>query len=156
AVGDTVRIGPPVGAMTLAAAVDDRELLLIGGGTGTAPMRALLESIPVGDARPVTLLLAARGPAELYDLAAMSAAVELRPAVTLVVALEQPDGYAGSRALAGQALSGQAHDALGQLGDLSGHEVFLAGPPGMLRSCLAALAELGVPTERLHFDVLNE
>jgi NAD(P)H-flavin reductase len=139
--GDVLRLGPPLGAMTLAAASPDRPLILVGGGTGAAPMRAVLESLPVGDSRPVTLLLAARSPAELYDLPAISAAVERRPSVTLVTATE----VSGVRADA----------ALGSL-PLVDSEIFLAGPPAMLHACLAVAASLDVPAERLHFDVLND
>jgi ferredoxin-NADP reductase/hemoglobin-like flavoprotein len=157
-VGDTLRIGPPLGAMTLAAAAPERDVLLVGGGTGAAPMRALLESLPVADPRRVTLVLAARGRSQLYDLDAVCEAVRLRPAVTLIIATEQEE-YGEPRGLPGPvaaALTGRADEVLGQLGELREREVFLAGPPGMLAACREAAAKLDIPAEHLHVDVLGE
>ncbi|HEX6873042.1 MAG TPA: globin domain-containing protein, partial [Micromonosporaceae bacterium] len=67
-VGDVLRIGPPVGHQ-LTLAQPERDLLLIAGGTGLAPLRALIEQVAAeGGRRRVQLFLGARTERELYDL----------------------------------------------------------------------------------------
>ena len=44
-VGDTLRLGPPDGSMALEAEMSS-DLLLVAGGTGLAPLQALVEEWP--------------------------------------------------------------------------------------------------------------
>lgn len=143
-VGDTLRLGPPIGALTLEAAAPDRPLLLVAGGTGLAPMKALLAGL--ADDRPVTLLLATRGPADLYDLPAISDLVTRRSAATLLVAFDQ-DGYAEPPLTV---FRGRAHEVLPRIGDLADREIFVAGPTAMLHACAGTLADLGA--HHVHLD----
>jgi NAD(P)H-flavin reductase/hemoglobin-like flavoprotein len=67
-IGDTVLLGPARGAMTLDPS-SDRDLLCVAGGTGLAPMRALIEQISASAKRRTTrLIVGARTRRELYDL----------------------------------------------------------------------------------------
>lgn len=68
--GDVLRLGPPGGSMTVDHAKDDG-LLCLGGGTGIAPIRALVEDVAAhGSHRPVEVFYGARteyGPWNGYD-----------------------------------------------------------------------------------------
>src|SRR4029453_17365741 len=67
AVGDVLRLGPPVGHLALAPE-SDRDLLLIAGGIGLAPMKALVDQIARhGPARRVDLFLGFRTEDDVYD-----------------------------------------------------------------------------------------
>lgn len=157
-IGDALRLGPPIGTATVDEA-GDRDLLLVGGGTGLAPMKAIVDGLSTQDGRRVTLVHAVRDPAGLYDLAALSALVEHRPAVTLVASIDNLREYPSTPALPSsvrQILAGRATDALRQLGDISRRAVYLAGPPAMLRACLDTLSELGLPNDQVHYDVISE
>jgi NAD(P)H-flavin reductase len=79
AVGDILRMGAPVGDMTLTHA-DGRDLLLVAGGTGLAPLKALVDQL-IADPdtrrqRRVHLFFGARTAEELYDLPAVRGLVQ--------------------------------------------------------------------------------
>ena len=143
AVGDTVRIGRAEGEMGLPES--GRDLLMIAGDTGVAPLKALLtELAATGDPRSAVLFWGARNLAELYDIEEVAAiARECRRATVVPVISE---GEAGPYA------SGLVTDAVAAYGEWSAHEVYLAGPPMMLAATSAALYQLGVAPDRIHHD----
>jgi NAD(P)H-flavin reductase len=143
AVGDKVRISRAEGEMVLPAS--GRDLLMIAGDTGVAPLKALLtELAATGDPRAVVLFWGARTLAELYDIDEITAiAAAARRATVVPVISEGP---------AGPYASGLVTDAVAAYGEWSGHEVYLAGPPLMLAATSAALLQLGVDPDRIHHD----
>ena len=76
-VGDTLRLGAPLGSRLTLAGVGGRDLLLVASGTGLAPLRALVEQIALNARRirppQVALLVAARDERDLYDRATIDA-----------------------------------------------------------------------------------
>ncbi|WP_433479329.1 globin domain-containing protein [Spirillospora sp. CA-142024] len=146
--GDTVLLGPPEGAMTLDPA-SDRALLLIGGGTGLAPMKALAEqAVAAGGDRDVRLLVAAREESALYDLAGLRLLETAFARLRVVPVL--------SRAPAPGALKGRVPDVLpGLLHGVRDHEAYVAGPAPLVRRTVTALQRLGVPLTRIHHDLLT-
>ncbi|MDY7085484.1 MAG: flavohemoprotein [Actinomycetota bacterium] len=142
--GDPVRLGRAEGAMTLPAD-PGRDLLMIAGDTGVAPLKALLTEIAdTGDPRSAVLFWGVRDLNELYDIdeiAAIAGAAR-RATVVPVVSEGDPGPYA----------SGLVTDAVAAYGEWSGHEVYLAGPPLMLAATSAALQQLGVAPSRIHHD----
>ncbi|WP_157408298.1 FAD-binding oxidoreductase [Actinoplanes sp. N902-109] len=136
--GDKIRVARAEGGMTLPG--NQRELLLIAGDTGVAPLKALITELAVtGDPRPATLFWAALTPAELYDIDDIARIAAAAPQVSVV-----------------PVLTGGELDVLvetvASYGDWSGHEVFLAGPPQMLAVTGTALLQSGVPPHHLHYD----
>jgi NAD(P)H-flavin reductase/hemoglobin-like flavoprotein len=143
-VGDRVRLGRAEGDMGLPER-PGRNLLLIAGDTGVAPLKALLtELAATGDPRSAVLFWGARTLDELYDIddVARIAAAGRRTTVVPVIS----EGEAGPYA------SGLVTDAVAAYGEWSDHEVYLAGPPVMLAATSAALRLLGVDPERIHHD----
>ncbi|MFC5187574.1 globin domain-containing protein [Actinomadura harenae] len=154
--GDTVLLGPAAGAMTPPADAG-RDLLLVAGGTGLAPLRAIVEqAASTGLHRDVHLLLAARTEHDLYDLPELRRLEASCPWLRVTPVLSgASDGESPGDDVPGD---GRPHgaavaEALERLGDWSGHEVYLAGPAGMIRATTARLRRLGVPPEQIHHEL---
>jgi NAD(P)H-flavin reductase/hemoglobin-like flavoprotein len=143
-VGDTVRISRAEGAMGLAPE-PDRDLLMIAGDTGVAPLKALLtELAATGDPRSAVLFWGARTLDELYDIDEIAEIARAARRATVVPVISE--GEAGPYA------SGLVTDAVAAYGEWSNHEVYLAGPPLMLAATSVALQALGVHPEHIHHD----
>lgn len=142
-VGDALRVGPAAGTMTL----DDdlsRDLLLVTGGTGLAPAKALLEELAgrrTGHRR-VRLFLGARHREDLYDADWLTAMERRRPWLRVVPVLDDGPGADG----------GTVADAVGRRGDFSDHRAYVSGPPEMVGATVRRLRERGLPGERIHHD----
>lgn len=136
AVGTWVVAEGPYGVMT-----PERRsrpgVLLIAGGAGITPLRALLESLPVVDGEDVALLYRARGADHLVFVDELEAIAARRGARILYVLGEDPE------LLATPAL-------LGLVPDVADRDVFLCGPPPMAAAVRGALREAGLPRGHLH------
>jgi NAD(P)H-flavin reductase len=143
-VGDRIRISRAEGDMTLPEQ-STRDLLMIAGDTGVAPLKALLtELADTGDSRSAVLFWGVRDLNELYDIDEIAAVARAarRATVVPVVSEGDPGPYA----------SGLVTDAVAAYGEWSDHEVYLAGPPLMLAATSLALQQLGVSPDRIHHD----
>ncbi len=143
--GDPVRLGPPEGDMVLRP-TRQRDLLFVAGGTGLAPIRALIEEVAqgsIGDAREVSLFIGARTADELYGLDDMLRMSQrhhwLR--VRAAVSDERIPG-----------LEGTLPEVLAEFGPWYRHEAYLCGPPQMLSGAVHALRRHGVPPRHIHYD----
>jgi len=112
--------------------------LLIAGGVGITPLRALFETLP-GD---VTLLYRARTAEDLALGGELEAIARWRGAKVLY-ALNGPDGRRPS--LTAQSLRAS-------FPDLAGHDVYICGPHGFARDLYEALRTAGVPDRRIHHE----
>jgi predicted ferric reductase len=131
----------PYGAMT-AARRTKRKVLLIAGGIGITPLRALFESLPAhpGD---LTLLYRVGREDEVVFGPELAALAQQRGARLVVVA--------GHRAELGyDPLSAPALAA--NIPDLRLHDVYLCGPDPMTRSTVQALRAAKVPRRRIHHE----
>ncbi|MCZ7417636.1 globin domain-containing protein [Streptomyces sp. WMMC897] len=148
--GDVLRLGPAAGNMTVDHGTDNG-LLCLGGGTGIAPIKALVEDVAEhGRPRPVEVFYGARSDHDLYDLETMLKLGSLHPwlAVRPVVADGCPVRAAG--------LAGQLPDAVRGAGRWGTYDGYLSGPPGMIRSGIDALVGVGIPASRIRHDSLDE
>ncbi len=69
--GDVIRLGAPGGSMTVDHSTSNG-LLCVGGGTGIAPIKALIEDVAEhGTRRPVEVFYGARSDHDLYDIDTM-------------------------------------------------------------------------------------
>jgi NAD(P)H-flavin reductase/hemoglobin-like flavoprotein len=149
--GDVLRLGPPSGSMTVDHATDSG-LLCVGGGTGIAPIRALVEDVAEhGRSRPVEVFYGARSDHDLYDLDSMMRLEQKHRWLSVRPVVATPPGSAFTNAL-----PGQLPDAVRQYGPWSEYDGYLSGPPGMIRSGVDALVASGVPAERIRHDSLAE
>jgi NAD(P)H-flavin reductase/ferredoxin len=145
-VGQSVKVEGPLGDFWLRQA--DAPLLLVAGGSGLAPILALLEdALAQGVQRPVHLLFGARSQTDLYGLATIEALAKAWPVAfqfTPVLSAEpEGSGWAGARGMVGEAVAGQL---------LPGAHAYLCGPPPMVDAISTLLRERGVPREHIHAD----
>jgi NAD(P)H-flavin reductase/hemoglobin-like flavoprotein len=143
-VGDVVRLGPPVGQLTLDPD-SDRDLLLVGGGTGLAPLKALVEQVAQGDTpRRVHLFVGARSERRLYDRADLERLATTYPWLTLTLAVSDDEEFDGERGL--------LSDVVVRHGPWNHWDVYVCGSPQMVEATTARLVETRVPEERIRFE----
>lgn len=130
----------PYGAMT-ASRRRGGKVLLLAGGAGITPLRALFETLPAapGD---LTLLYRARSRQDLALWAELEEIAAERGA-RLVYAVNGPDG-------ARPEITAQGLRRM--LPDIDRHDVYLCGPPGLAEESYSALREAGVPERRIHHE----
>lgn len=112
------------------------ESLLIAGGVGVTPIRALLEELD-GHAVVIHRVTAERDAVlhdELRELAIAKGAE-----VHLVTGPPVPDRLA-------------PRELARLVPDIAERDVFLCGPPPMMNAVLRTLADLGVPKQQIHFE----
>jgi ferredoxin-NADP reductase len=143
-----VAVAPPRGRFTVDPARPG-EVVLIAGGIGITPLRAMLQALAArpGRAGRVVLHYLARGPEglvwhdEFARLAASWPAFRYRPRVTGAA----PE-WAGARGRPGAA------ELVAELADPAAADYYLCAPVAMIDEICAALAGLGVPAARLHHE----
>lgn len=148
--GMSLGIRGPFGDFFLRPA--DPPILCVAGGSGLAPLIAIIEQELRSAARPrdLTLLFGARSQADLYlqeEIQRFQRQWPVRFDFVPVLSAEPADsGWSGRR--------GMVHEHLQPLlGDrLTAHHAYLCGPPPMIDACVAVLAEAGTPAAAIHFD----
>lgn len=144
-IGDQVKLNGAYGTFIGDPSVDT-PVLCLAAGTGLAPILALAEAaLRRGYKRPVTLIVSARGAADLYARGILSwwHAKHRSFDYKLTLTREQKDGY----------LHGRIDTVLPTLfADLSTHSVFAAGSPGFVDSCVASAEKLGARKEFIHTE----
>ncbi|MFD8798266.1 globin domain-containing protein [Streptomyces atroolivaceus] len=144
--GHRVRLGPPQGEMTLATA-GDRDLLMVAGGTGLAPIRALIEQAAAsGMRRHVDLFVGARTAQELYGLDDMLRLAQRHHWLSVRAAVSHEN-------IPGQ--QGTLPQVLNEFGPWDWHEAFLCGPPDMVTTAVRTLLHQGTPRAHIHHDPLD-
>jgi ferredoxin-NADP reductase/DMSO/TMAO reductase YedYZ heme-binding membrane subunit len=138
--GVKVRAEGPYGAFTSDRA-RSRQVLLLAGGVGITPIRALFETLPAqrGD---LTLLYRASRPEDLLFREELEAIAARRGARLrfLVGAREEVGDPINPRTLAKL------------VPQLASHDVFLCGPEPMAQAAVRALRKAGVPKARIHHE----
>jgi len=151
-VGDRLQARGPLGAFTMRSRADT-PLLFIAGGTGLAPVLALVEQQARFDPRREMLLLwGMRRSADFYALDTLRSLLDQAPGLRVRLVAEQ----GGATAPASERLAfetGTVLDALARSpAVLAGRDLYIAGPPAMLRGLAQALQAQGVDSRRLHVD----
>jgi NAD(P)H-flavin reductase/hemoglobin-like flavoprotein len=145
-VGDCVLLGDAGGAMTLTAS--DRDLLCLAGGTGLAPIKAIVEQAITADKaashpRKITLFVGARQHFDLYDLEDLQLLEATSPSLRVIPVLSEQPGYSG--------LTGTLPDAVGKQELRENTEAYICGPPAMVRQTAAVLAAT-IPASHIQHD----
>ncbi|MFF2007767.1 globin domain-containing protein [Streptomyces sp. NPDC058195] len=148
--GDVLYLGRPTGSMTVDHSTHNG-LLCLGGGTGIAPIRALVEDVAAhGDRRPVAVFYGARSDHGLYDIDTMTRLQNTFPWLTVHPVVDTGAGAAGGP------IRGPLPDAVRGRGPWHQYDAYLSGPPGMIRSGVDVLRGLGVPAGRIRHDRFDE
>jgi CDP-4-dehydro-6-deoxyglucose reductase len=145
---DILRIEGPLGTFFIRNDQPDRPMIMMGGGTGFAPLKSMIEDLLAhGDRRPIHLFWGARTTTELYlkDLPESWAAEHNHIRFSAAVSEEQQSGE--------ELVSGLVHEAVvAAYPDLSGHDVYMSGPPAMIDAARPAFLACGLPERRLFYD----
>lgn len=145
-VGDTVEVAGPYGNCFYTPDCTDRGLLLIGTGSGLAPLQGIvLDALRHGHSGPIRLYHGSWKPDGLYlveELRRLSAAHPNFTYVPCVDAEATPD-YRQGRA---------DHVALADLPDLKGWSVCLCGHPDMVKSAKKRAFLAGASMQAIYSD----
>jgi NAD(P)H-flavin reductase len=123
-----------------------RDVVMIAGGTGLAPMRAILEDLAQwGDNPRVHLFYGGRVRADLYDLQYLFMMAGSNPWLTVVPALETEADTATME-------QGTLADVVTRYGAWAERDILVAGSPSMIRSTVSRMLVAGTPLDRISYD----
>lgn len=144
--GDRVRVEGPHGTAYLRES-HRGPILALAGGSGLAPIKAIVErALAIALPQPIHLYFGVRDERDLYleDHFRRLAATE--PKLSFVPVLSEPTGRTRRR-------TGFVADAVAaDFRDLDGAKAYVAGPPVMVETCVAAVKRLGVRSQDCHAD----
>ena len=141
--GDKLRLGPPVGQLVLDP-VSTRPLLLVGGSTGLAPLKSIVDQLARDGGRPTHLYFGARSVREIYDRKDLELLAERYPWLTVVIAISDDIRWKGLR--------GPVGTVVANAGGWESHDVFVCGSPAMVKFTVAKLIASGVPENQIKFE----
>ncbi|TQK43403.1 ferredoxin-NADP reductase [Streptomyces sp. SLBN-118] len=134
----------PYGALT-AARRRHRKVLLVAGGVGITPLRALFEALPAGPG-DLTLLYWAHTERDLALRGELEAIADARRA-RLYYSVDSVNGRRGARLTASTLQK--------VVPDITRHDVYLCGPPAMTEAARAALRGAGVRAGHIHQEIFE-
>jgi NAD(P)H-flavin reductase/hemoglobin-like flavoprotein len=143
--GDVWRIGSPMGRMRVDRTAG-RDLLMIAGGTGVAPVRAILQDLARwGDNPRAHVFLGGRKAHDLYALESLRRMATVNPWLTVVPVLEDEPEFASVE-------HGTLVEVVTRYGSWSDRDVVISGSPGMIRATVSRLLVAGTPLDRISYD----
>jgi CDP-4-dehydro-6-deoxyglucose reductase len=146
--GALLRIQGPLGTFFLRED-SSRPLVMIAGGTGYAPIQAMLRHVfERGRSREIVFYWGVRAARDLYADAQLREWAGKQAGFRYMPVLSEPapeDRWRGR--------TGFVHDAvLADYPDLSGHDIYLSGPPPMVQAARAAFPTHGADPLHIYSD----
>lgn len=142
-----VRIEAPLGDFYIREE-SNRPIILVAGGTGFAPIKAMVEQLrSEQDTRPIHLYWGAKSLVDLYQRELVKSWVfaggfKFTPVLSQA---NDADRWQGQ--------SGYVHEVVAaDYADLSGFDVYMAGPPQMIVAAQTQFLKQGLPREQLFSD----
>ena len=147
-VGDTLRVEGPLGTF-VPREDSERPMILMAGGAGFAPIKALIEHfVHLGTRRAMHLYWGARAASDLYLRELPSQWAREAERLEWQAVLSDPES-----AKVENLRAGLVHEAvLEDHADLSAFDVYMSGPPAMIDAGRRAFVEAGLPEDRLYYD----
>jgi len=143
--GDVWRLGPPLGRLAVDR-TDGRGVLMIAGGTGIAPLRAILDDLAQWGENPkVQLFYGGPSREDLYDLDELRALAATNPWLTVTPVIEHGDEAPGC-------VQGTLAEAVTQQGSWPGHRILVAGSPAMIRATVSRMLVAGSALDQIAYD----
>ena len=141
-----LRLEAPLGAFYIRED-SSRPILIMAGGTGFSPAKAMLEDLlPRTATRSVHLFWGGRALNDLYMDAEVRAWLTQYPQFRYTPVLSEPDaGWQGEQGFVHEAL-------LRAYPSLHAHEVYLCGPPVMVQAGKRAFLVAGLDADHLFYD----
>ena len=146
---DILRFEGPLGNFFVRNDRPERPVIMMGGGTGFAPLKSMIESLlENGDRREIHLYWGARTATELYldelprRWAERYRHIHYRRALSETAEASDPPAFRGL-----------VHEAvIADHPSLADFDVYMSGPPAMIDAAKKAFAEHGLPGDRLFYD----
>jgi len=143
--GDGWRIGPPMGRLSIDRHCG-RDVLMVAGGTGIAPMRAMLEELCRWGGNPqVTVFFGGHTHEDLYDMEVLQNMAATNPWLRVVPVVEDEPGLQGAE-------HGTLADVVTGHGTWAEHDVLVSGSPAMIRATVSRMLVAGTPLDRIRYD----
>jgi NAD(P)H-flavin reductase/hemoglobin-like flavoprotein len=144
--GDTLLLGRACGEMTTSAD-QDRDLLCIAGGTGLAPIKAIIEGVinasQPGRRRKIVLYFGARTEEDLYDLPDLRVLEWIYSPLTVIPVVSHQADFEG--------VKGMLPSVAGHYDSYGESEIFVSGPDAMVQQTAAILGGR-VQAGQIRFD----
>ena len=136
-------IDGPYGVFT-AARLSSGKALLVAGGIGITPLRAILERLSASGTDSV-LVFSNRSRKDMV-FAGELAELEKKGGLRTVHVLSEDKDWAGEKGRVDAAMLRRL------VPDLAERDAFLCGPPPMMAALDAGLRSLGIAGERIHYE----
>lgn len=144
--GSLVDVEGPVGRFVLPRAFDERHLLFVAGGTGIAPIRAMLLGAAAMPALSLTLAYSARTSREFAFLGELNGMRKQGLRLLLTATREAPRSWKHERGRLNQT-------RLSSLVQRAETLCFVCGPPALVEDVPQALMKLGVDESRIRTEI---
>jgi NAD(P)H-flavin reductase len=160
-VGDTWRISPPLGALSVNR--DGGDVLMVAGSTGIAPLRCLIMELSQWAENPrVHLFYGARYPQELYDLWTLWHIASTNPWLSVTPVSEYPrnpdwaNEYHDPTPPRGLHVrqTGLLSEVVTAYGGWGDRQILLGGSASMIQATKEALVSKGADASRIQHDPL--
>ncbi|MGX6603976.1 globin domain-containing protein [Micromonosporaceae bacterium Da 78-11] len=145
--GDMLRLAAPMGSMGLDTE-SRRDLVFVTGGTGLAPVKALLDELThYNRTRWIHLFRGERSGSDFYDREHLDQLAATHPWLTIVRATSADSNYPGEH--------GTISDVMSRHGPWRNHDFYVAGSAPMVTATLRRLTDMQVPSTRIRYDAFS-
>jgi NAD(P)H-flavin reductase len=144
--GDDIILGPAMGTMTVEAA-GRRDLLCVAGGTGLAPIKAIIEQAvrdSTATPRQIYLFYGARKREHLYDIKDLWRLADAYHGIHLAPVTSDDPAFDG--------MQGNVGRVAARFMPHQDFEAYVAGPAAMVRESIRVLTRAGIRRDRVHYD----
>jgi CDP-4-dehydro-6-deoxyglucose reductase, E3 len=144
--GAVLRVEAPLGTF-VPREDSERPMILVAGGTGFAPIKAIVEHfLHLGSRRAMHVYWGARTPRELYLRALPEHWAAVTPTLTFVPIVSDPQPATDTR-------RGLVHEAvLKDHHELASFDIYMSGPPALIDAGRRSFVQAGLAEERLYYD----
>ncbi len=158
-VGDQLRAVGPQGTFAL---VENgmRPRWFVGGGCGLAPLLSMLRRMAEwGDPQPTRLVLGVTTTNDIFALDEVRELADQLPELTVTLAVwegEVPDDEGQIRYVEGSSVDVLAHDLDAVDDPEQLPDIYVCGPPGMVKALEESVAERGIDPELVHTERITQ
>lgn len=146
---DILRLEGPQGNFFVRNDQPERPIIMLGGGTGFAPLKSMIENLlEQGDKREIQLYWGTRTSEEMYMDELPSRWADEHAHIHYHRAISEPD----SSAMADH-FKGFVHEAvIADFPELSAYDVYMSGPPAMIDAARQTFVQCGIDEQRMFYD----
>jgi NAD(P)H-flavin reductase len=145
-VGDTLLLGAPSGSMT-AEVASERDVLCLAGGTGLAPVKAIIEAMirtrGTGHRREIVLYHGVRRGSAFYDMPDLEQMEMTYPWLQVIPVV--------SEETARDTIHGSIPDVVARA-SWKDRDIYVSGPDEMTAKAVSELKSRGAPEALIHYD----